>query len=538
MSNFFRGLFESSTRHPFVGRPELKYFSQRIMIYRASGDIVENPELIWKSGSKNGLIHSILQFSGREFPASEIVIFIPEQEFSRISRSWYSQCLEVLSPLYFSLIRERNITQKFETNVRFGFSPDGHNGLELGLKENEFAIGLLDNRHQETEDSLPLVDIKAHIAAQSDTFQSLGTLYNDQIAWTLGAHPLDTKRIEKLQIPSALLVAQDEYGELSFQTNPAYEHLGLRPVPNFINRRELIYRDRVLMTLIFETYELNRRTIDKSMLLNIATKTLQISLSSLQLQKMGFMFQKNRFSQWMEGYDLYLHRGYELNSHKEKALGRFRIQGGIIHFLSFKPPCFVDDAILAANKEIRLCHGMQINCSGLIFSFHIHPFVKQKNWPYLGEIRFNPTSQTLNYGSEYTIGRSADCAVALSSGSDNSNIIWKPEYVQGRRLPYRDTSVPKSSISTYSIMVGPKHAILDLRGDPSLCIIHKKYPAFIRRGEQVLSLSTPGRKKALLSGDAILVGNEIFGVYFHKKPIWKQAESILLETPLYRALIS
>ena len=113
MSNFFRGLFESSTRHPFVGRPELSYFAQRIIIYKSSGDIVDNPEFIWKSGSKNGLIHSILPFSGRELPASEIVIFLPEQDFARVSRGWYTQCLDVLSPLYFSLIRERNIMQRF-----------------------------------------------------------------------------------------------------------------------------------------------------------------------------------------------------------------------------------------------------------------------------------------------------------------------------------------------------------------------------------------------------------------------------------------
>ncbi|MAA78688.1 MAG: hypothetical protein CL916_05470 [Deltaproteobacteria bacterium] len=538
MSNFFRSLFESSTRHPFSGRPELKYFANRITIYRSSGDIVAQPELIWKSGSKNGLIHSILAFSGRELPASEVIIFLNEQDYSRISRAWYAQCLDIISPLYFSLIRDRNIAQRFDTNVRFGFSPDGHNGLQLELQENEFAIGLFDNRHKETEESLPLVDIKAHIAAQSDTFQDLGVLYNDQIAWTLGAHPLDTKRMEKLQIPCALQISQNEHGELSFRTNPAYEYLGLRPVPNFLNRRQLVYRDRILMTFLFETYELNRRTLDKSMMLNVATETLQLSLSNIQLQKSGFLFQKNRFSQWMEGYNLYLHRGYEVNTNKEKALAVFRVQGASIYFKSLRPPCFVDDMILAANKEIELKNGMQINSSGLLFSFHAHPFATQKNWPYLGEVRLEPTSIKLSYGASYKIGRDQKCEIPLPNGNDNSNIVWRPEFVQQERLPFRDSSVSKSSISTYSIMVGPEHALLDLKGDPSLCILQKKYPAFIRRGEQVLSLSTPNRKKSILSGDEILVGNQVFGVYFHKTPIWKQAESILLETPLYRALIS
>jgi hypothetical protein len=289
---------------------------------------------------------------------------------------------------------------------------------------------------------------------------------------------------------------------------------------------------------MFETHGLNRRTIDKSMLLNIATKTLQISLSSLQLQKMGFLFQKNRFSQWMDGYELYFHRGYEINAEKEKALGIFRITGTSIRFVNLRPPCFVDDAILAANKEIVLRDGMQINCNGLLFSFHTHPFVAQKNWPYIGEVRFSPTTETLKYGSEYTIGRSLECSIKLPNGTNNSNIMWKKEFAESARLPYKDTSISKSSLSTYSIMVGPEHSKLDLRGDPSLCIVHKKYPAFIRRGEQVLSLSTPYRKKALLSGDMLLIGNQIFGVYFHKTPIWKQAESILLEAPLYRALIS
>ena len=538
MSNFFRGLFESSTRHPFSGRPELRYFANRITIYCASGDIVDQPELIWKSGSKNGLVHSILEFSGRELPASEIVIFLNEQNFSRISREWYSQCLDIISPLYFALIRDRNITHRFDTNVRFGFSPDGHNGLELNLNENEFAIGLFDNRHKETEDSLPLVEIKAHISAQSDTFQDLGILYNDQIAWTLGAHPLDTKRIEKLQIPCALQISQSEHGELSFRTNPAYEYLGLKPVPNFINRRQLVYRDRVLMTLLFETHELNRRTLDKSMMLNVATETLQLSLSNIQVQSKGVLFQKNRFPQWMNGYRLYLHRGYELNTNKEKALAVFRVQGTTVFFQNLRPPCFVNDAILAANKEIELTDGMQINSSGLLFSFHMHPFSQQKNWPYLGEIAFEPTSTQFAYGASYKIGRASTCEIPLPNGNDNSNIIWRPEFLSVDRLPFREKSVSKSSINTYSIMVGPEHALLDIKGDPSLCILQKKYPAFIRRGEQVLSLSTPNRKKAILSGDEILVGNQVFGVYFHKTPIWKQAESILLETPLYRALIS
>ena len=538
MSNFFRGLFESSTRRPFSGRPELKYFANRITIYHASGDIVEQPELIWKSGSKNGLIHSILQFSGRELPASEVIIFLNEQDFTRISRSWYTQCLDIISPLYFALIRDRNITQRFDNNVRFGFSPDGHNGLELGLKENEFAIGLFDNRHKETEDSLPLVAIKAHISAQSDTFQDLGVLYNDQIAWTLGAHPLDTKRMEKLQIPCALQISQNEHGELSFRTNPAYEYLGMKPVPNFINRRQLVYRDRVLMTLLFETQELNRRTLDKSMMLNVATETLQLSLSKIQLHNKGALFQKNRFPQWMEGYRLYLHRGYELNTTKEKALAAFRVQNNCIYFQNLRPPCFVDDGILEANKEIELKDGMQINSSGLLFSFYMHPFAKQKNWPYLGEISYEPTSTQFAYGSSYRIGRAPTCEISLVNGNDNSNIIWRPELIGKKHLPFRDKFIPKSSISTYSIMVGPEHAVLDIKGDPSLYILHKKYPAFIRRGEQVLSLSTSERKKAILSGDEILVGNQVFGIYFHKTPIWKQAESILLETPLYRALIS
>ena len=292
------------------------------------------------------------------------------------------------------------------------------------------------------------------------------------------------------------------------------------------------------MTLLFETHELNRRTLDKSMMLNVATKTLQLSLSNVQLQKKGVLFQKNRFSHWMDGYHLYLHRGNVVNTSKEKALAVFRVQEDSIYFTNLKPPCFVDDVILVADKEIELKDGMHINSSGVLFSFHAHPFASQKNWPYLGEIGFEPTSIQLSYGSSYKIGRDRKCEIPLSNGNDNSNIIWRPEFVQQERLPYRETSVSKSSISTYSIMVGPEHATLDLRGDPSLYIIQKKYPAFIRRGEQVLSLSTPNRKKAILSGDEILVGNQIFGVFFHKTPIWKQAESILLETPLYRALIS
>jgi hypothetical protein len=274
------------------------------------------------------------------------------------------------------------------------------------------------------------------------------------------------------------------------------------------------------------------------MLLNVATQTLQFSFNVLTLHTVGLLFQKNRFTQWVTGYRLYLHRGYELNSIADKALASFRIEGTQIWFTSIKPPCFVNDAIVSANKEILITDGMVVNCSGLVFSFHTHPFVAQASWPYLGEIRFGPKTRSLQYGAEYCMGRDPECSIPFPNGTDNSNIIWRPEFENTQSLPYGQQAISKGAINTYQIMVGPEHAMLGLTGDPSLRILHKKYPCFIRRGDQVLSLSTPNRKKALHSGDALLVGNHIFEVYFHNTPIWQQAESILLETPLYRALIS
>jgi hypothetical protein len=214
------------------------------------------------------------------------------------------------------------------------------------------------------------------------------------------------------------------------------------------------------------------------------------------------------------------------------------VEGTQIWLTNLKPPCFVDDAIIGAEQEILLKDGMNINSNGLVFSYHTHPFVEQTSWPYLGEIRFFPKSCSLQYGAEYCIGRDTECSVPLSNGKDNSNIIWRPEFEHEQMLPYGKSTVSKAAITTYSIMVGPEHAMICLMGDPSLYILHKKYPCFVRRGEQVLSLSTPNRKKALQTGDALLIGNQVFAVHFHNIPIWKQAESILLEAPLYRALIS
>ena len=539
MSSSLNNIFQTPLRRPFMGQPQMKFFSDRIVIYSSVGDIVNDPLLMWKNGNQQGLIHTLLQYSNRVLPGSEITFFLNEQIYSRITRDWYRFCIETISPKYHALMQERNIQLRFEGKpLHFGFSSDNNNGIALGLRENEFAVGIFDNRHRSTEESLPLVQIKAHIESQSDSFQELGILYNDQIAWSLGAHALDTVRIEQLQIPCALLVQQDERGLLTYQTNPAYDHLWLRPIPNFSNRHHLIYKNRVLMTLIFEVFELNRRTIDPSILLDTSTKTLHLSFNKLQLKQSGCLIQKNHFPQFMSGFYLYLHKGGILNSHRERAFARFRIEESQVWFKSLRAPCFLNDRIFDTSQEVVLEDNTKINNSGLVFTFLAHSLSNQSNWAYLGELRFQSASQSLKYGKEYVFGRDPSCFVSFPNETDNSNIIWKPEFAEQSHLPIKGRQIAKSLFNTYSIMVGPQHAILSLTGDPSLRVVQHKYPSYIRRGDLIFCLKTPERKRAIQSGDEILIGNQIFTVMFQRKPIWQDAEEILLDTPLYRALIT
>ncbi|MEC7987428.1 MAG: hypothetical protein VX278_19825 [Myxococcota bacterium] len=540
MSRFFQRFFQQSFRRPFDGQKPLSYFGNKIRIYKANGSILKDPTLLWDGGQGIGLKYFLSDFKDGTMPSTEIMIFISKETAAALPdlNPWYKQCLQTIGTPYLEWITSQKIRPYFSgKNVGISFWPDEKYNLKLGLEAQEFALGFLDNRHRKGKDSKPLVTIDAHISSQSDDFQSLGALHNDQIAWTLGNHPLDSFKTPAVPFPAALIIQQNARGEVNYSVNPNVPGLSLREA-NKENQYALFYGQKPLVTLLLKTLEFNRLTIHKSLQVDAATQTIQLNVNDFHLQPCGHLFQKVHFSQWMKGYRTYLHRGYHFSSRKEKAIGVFRVEGTDIFFESFRPPCFVNGKILSSQKELLLEAGMEINCSGLRLTFHKHGLINNRNWPYIGAVHFSNKPKILDYGFKYTFGRSANCDIPLANEATADNIDWLPAFANTAQLPQKNGSIPKTSFSTDAVMVALEHALLNLKSDPSLMSLSNRCPSFVRRKKKIFPLNKAGLKHPLLAMDELLIGNDIYELQFHKTPIWYEAQALLQSVPTYVKLTS
>ncbi len=574
-----RGLSGSVDELSGSGGPE-SFYHQRMRLSRTEGDFIANPELIWTTRSPNrrrcGLRAHLLAERGDGVAGfTDLLIVLNKEDqaraFNRVNEPWEDEAARVLGERLKTFCNKERLRLPFsDRTARFRFVVDGGaemGGASLGLIDGEYVTALLPNLYTAPlSRSRPVISVYLNVPGVWQGYQDVGTLYSDQLLFTLGNHWLDNFSHPALKEPALYRLQQYQDGSFVHVINPDLqakyevtcdEQPGRPAVLTLSARGGQVVAYMVLAVL--ETNVADATTQAKPALSGLhepprptqatpqraatnpgAAGSSAPDLASmaghhtivpevvnnerlLSLRERGALLQRVHFNRFMEGYDVYVGPTGQLGTSMAQVAATFQVRRNQVSLVIEDDGVMVDGEVPPLGQALPMTGSAHLKVGDQELVYRDLSRVRADGWPYLGEILRPASSTHLLFGGSYRIGRDRRCRVNLPDEPVNDNIQWLSN-ASGASVRSRSGDIPKDRFYTDSIMVASEHAELDLTSGPKLKSLARHCYTFVRRGKRITTLhptkgATGPRDADLRPGDEVLVGNCLFEVQFSQDEV-------------------
>lgn len=542
--------------------PSSAFYLSRLRKHRTDEDLVEHPEYLWATasygGRKGGLrahVHAERGDGVASFTDVLVVVNQADWERTLVSAAdpWKERAERALLDRFAQYCDKERFELLYGTRpLRVALYCDG--GAEMlnqsfGLGPGEFVTGLLPNLYAGPGlRSRPVVAVHLNLPGLWEGYREVGRLYSDQILFTLGRHWLDNYHHPALREPGIYRLQQYPDGSLVHVISPELQdryHVRSDTVDGGTSVLTIAEWDGnpvawlVLAVVDASSHEsappprpaelpdhddhteISLPEPTASPRLNLAKTIVPGALATriLSLQERGALLQKVHFSNFMDGYDVYIGPGGRVATQLSEPRATIQVRGNRVSLLVHDPSVVVDGRPVGRGKTVPLNAEVSVEVDGHRLVYRDLSGVRADGWPYLGELRRPGAGAYLEFGVAHRVGRDRRCKVRLPDEPHNDNIAWLPSVGGGTTIRSRNGDIPKSRFYTDSIMVASEHAEIDLGAEPLVRSLARHCHTFLRRGDRVISLSPRegggGLVEAPLeNNDELLVGNCLFQVSF------------------------
>jgi hypothetical protein len=534
------------------------YYNYRLMHFRAEGDLVRYPDYVWSSAgywaARGGLGVHLEEVAERHEGVlySDILVLLNRDDLQRANERlvtpWEDQLQAMVDEQVQRMIDERGWRLAVpDRPVRVRVVGDGEpamGGQPLGLGEGEFATAMLPNLyHGPTVASRPIAEVFVRIpraVGGRGGFRSVGTFYDDQLAFTIGRHWLDNGQLPELPV-SALYTLHRFPGHdavnhrLNADLADSYR---LLRTTSSQGESVLVHHDdssspvmEVMLVQAAPTREQADElaggeagtggTLIPDELPPIEGMTMMPEPEAepaVILSRRGVLLQKPHFRGVMRGYRLDIGLDGSVAPMMPEPACRFRVEDDQVFLEPLRRDVTLDGAPLRMGRRTELPGPEhRIAFANVALTWRSGDRTRDERWPYLGEVTVPAEPLELPMGSAFRIGRDRrKCEIALPDRAINENILWDPSVSRSGAIRTRAGEVPVESFTTDSIMVAGRHAEIDLRGsEPKVRALSRACPVFVRRrsGAVLRLIARDGATaQPLLLGDDLLIGNSLFRV--------------------------
>ncbi len=574
-----RGLSGSVDELSGCGGPE-SFYHQRMRLSRTEGDFILNPELLWTTRSPNrrrcGLRAHLLTERGDGIAGfTDLLIVLNKEDharaLNRVNEPWEDEASRVMGEHLKTFCKKEHLQLPFsDRSARFRFVMDGGSemgGANLGLVDGEYVTALLPNLYTAPlTRSRPVISVYLNLPGVWQGYKDVGTLYSDQLLFTLGNHWLDNFCHPVLKEPALYRLQQYQDGSFVHVINPDLqsdyevtcdEQPGRPAVLTLSSRSGQVIAYMVLAVLETHTSEVPALASTSEEVPQASDRptsatpqraatnpgemgSIAPDLSSmaghhtivpevvnnerlLSLRERGALLQRVHFNRFMEGYDVYVGPTGQLGTSMAEIAATFQVRRNQVSLVVLDDGVLVDGECPPLDQALPLTGSAHLKIGEQELIYRDLSQVQSEGWPYLGEI-LRPTSSThLLFGGSYRIGRDRRCRVNLPDEPVNDNIRWLSN-AKGASVRSRSGNIPKDRFYTDSIMVASEHAELDLTGSPRIRSLARHCYTFVRQGKSITALhptkGTGGlQEHDLQPGDEVMVGNCLFEVQFAQEEL-------------------
>jgi len=516
------------------------FYNFRLQRHQTDVDPIEHPNVIWSTAAGGGLMAQIGDTGGDAVTNfTDVMLILSRENYARAATgetNWTERAMEQLRELFDDYCAREGLWMPHpERPLGLRMVCDGSpqmGGRVLGLADDEFVIGLVPNLYAgPLKGSEPVIGVFVSVPGAWEEYRRVGTLYSDQLLFTLGNHWLDNFSHPALRESALYHLQRDPDGSFYHLINP-----------DLMDRYQVHTTKQdgdVVITLATRegdplAYLALRVVDDNAAVARVRPGTLTGGRSRTILpeapseriftfQERGALLQKVHFGGFMLGYDVFFGSRGELGTVVENPVATFQVRKKQVLLLANADGVKVDGHALKKGEAVPIQGDVVIEAGGKSLEYRDLRKVPSAGWPYVGEIRRPASSVYMIWGNTYTVGRSRDCRVVLPDESRNENIVWKPSVVDGAVIRSKRGDIPKARFYTDSIMVATQHARVDLmRGEPRVVCEANSCFAYVRRGDEIVSLFPVHRTDGiheipLRPGDEILVGNSLFHVSYSEE---------------------
>jgi len=553
---WFRSLIgraSGSERWLPVDEPDNGYYNYRLMRFRAEGDLVRYPDYVWSSAgywaARGGLSVHIEEVAERHDGViySDILVLLNREDRlrcqDRLVTPWEEQLQELVEHQVMRLLEERGWQLAVpERGVRVHVVGDGEaamGGQPFGLGEGEFATALLPSLyHGPIAGSRPLAEVFVRVpkaAGGRGGFRSVGTFYDDQLAFTVGRHWLDNGQVPELSA-SALYTLHRFPGSdqvnhrLNADLADGYRLLRANSAQGESIQVQTRDTNQPVMEVMLVLTDREGASVGDEQLAGTGTLIPEDLAPgegmtmipepepepSLVLSRRGVLLQKPLFKGVMRGYRLDIGMDGTIAPVLPGPASRLRVEEDRVYLEPLRRDVTLDGTPLRVGRRVRLeDNEHEIAFANVTLRFRATDHKRDPRWPYLGEITVPAEPVELAMGTTYRIGRDRrKCEIALPDRAVNENILWHPSVDRSGAIRTRSGEVSVQTFTTDSIMVAGLHAEVDLRGsEPKVRALSRVCPVFLRRndGTVVRLVAKEGATaQPLLFADDLLIGNTLF----------------------------
>ncbi|MCB9765651.1 MAG: DUF4139 domain-containing protein [Alphaproteobacteria bacterium] len=229
-NSWFSKLFQGSDEEAAWRRRDerlsdaLGYPGASLRLHRAGGNLATEPRLVWQTRGERpgGLMEHIT--ATREVLFSDVLLILSQADFLRATATggvpWLARLQKILDESYEGLSRRETwLPANRRLNVRMVRDGSGDLGqLKFGLEPGEFITGLLPQLYTgRTSRSQEALVVHLNLPGVTQGYQRVGRLYDDQAAFTLGSHFLDSYSQPELREPCLYRVLRREDGAFEHQ---------------------------------------------------------------------------------------------------------------------------------------------------------------------------------------------------------------------------------------------------------------------------------------------------------------------------------
>ena len=565
-SLFLPGSIQSRERARWCGLDRFPSgtYNDRFLKHRADGDFVRNPEYLWSPGpywaARSGFDAHFRrladQLGGAIYSDALLVLHPTDHARTRASllRSWEASAASELSECWLRLLDaegwQRVMPQRgFHLQVLADGDPAL--GAPLGLEPGEFATGLFPGLHLGPDThAVPLVEV--FVADLRGRFGSVGTMWSDQLAFSLGAHPLDNALSTTVDDSCVYTVHRipGEDGLHHRIGSGQQEHLVLRTgtaqggetVQLFDVHRDKVVLEVMLVAAQHLAAELPRagegrdaprvalpafsplppEVLGTMVPEGVDFRTLgafsiipeSLPGSIYTLVERGFLLQRVHFKELMRGYRVEVDRDGRVGPKVSRPVANVEVLDDRVFVTAVERDLSLDGHPLPEGESRPLNESIhELRWRGGSLTYGAMRKAKDRKWPYLGCLTSPRRTTPLPEGDAYTVGRDGrSCDVPLPDRSVSENILWRDGGRVGE-VQVQGGAVDRSTFRTDAICVATRAAQIDLSGPvaqienlSSSCTLHVTRP-----DGEVVRLRQ-GARTDLHKGDELFVGNQLFSL--------------------------